>query len=280
MHPEMVAEPTPTPDNRRRAFITVRGSVVVTASIRPPLGGLVLVLLAGCAEPPKPEPPPAVRAAECRRVAGDIKLDGQPDEAAWSKAQLLTDFAVFWQNRKPATATKARLLWDDSHLYFAGEMDDADLYADVTQFNGRAWDNDVFELFFKPSTEKLSYHEFQVNAANTKLELNLPSRGSGGYNRFAPALKLGLVESQVKLRGTLNQWQDRDAGWSVEGRIPWEAFAISGGRPKPGAVWKFALCRYDYSVAFEQPELSSSAPLTQANFHRYEDYGDLKFVGP
>ena len=73
---------------------------------------------------------------------------------------------------------------------------------------------------------------------------------------------------------------DRDMGWSVEGRIPWSAFKVSGGKPKPGAKWKFALCRYDYSVALEKPETSSSAPLTQPDFHRYEDYGTLTFIGP
>ena len=70
----------------------------------------------------------------------------------------------------------------------------------------------------------------------------------------------------------------KDKGWVVEGRIPWEAFKPTGGRPKPGDRWKFALCRFDYSVAFDRPELSSSAPLTQADFHRYEDYGELTFV--
>ncbi len=245
------------------------------------LGGLAAVA-AGCADPqpPKPEPPvPAVRSAECRWKAGEIKIDGQPDDAAWGKAQVLSDFAVFWQNRKPATATRARLLWDDQYLYFAADMDDADLYADVKDFNGITWENDVFELFFKPAADKLTYYEFQVNAANTRLELFLPSRGAGGYRRFAPTTKFG-VESEVKLRGTLNKWEDRDEGWSVEGRIPWTAFKASGGKPKAGDAWKFALCRYDYSVALEKPELSSTAPLTLPDFHRYEDYGDLKFVGP
>ena len=48
---------------------------------------------------------------------------------------------------------------------------------------------------------------------------------------------------------------------------------------KPGAKWRFALCRYDYSATLDNPELSSTAPLTQPSFHRYEDYGALTFVG-
>jgi hypothetical protein len=246
------------------------------------LGGLLALL--GCAAPPdsprpeKSEPEvAAVRKAECRRRDGDIRIDGKADEAAWRKAEALQDFAVFWQNRKPKTATVARLLWDDDHLYFTAEMEDNDLFADVKEHNGITWENDVFELFFKPDAGRRPYYEFQVNALNTQLELFLPSRGSGGYRRFGAGTRLGM-ESAVVLRGTLNNWEDRDTGWTVEGRIPWTAFAKTGGRPKPGDRWRFALCRYDYSATLERSEQSSTAPLTQPDFHRYEDYGELSFT--
>jgi hypothetical protein len=243
---------------------------------------LLAAAAAGCGgreEAPEPAAPPVVRAAECRWANGPITLDGRLDEAAWERAQPLSDFAVFWQNRKPATATTARLLWSADYLYFGAEMEDADLYAAVKERNGMTWTDDVFELFFKPSADKRPYYEFQVNAAGTRLELFLPSRGAGGYGRFAPLSDLGM-EAAVRLNGTLNQWDDVDKGWAVEGRIPWTAFRATGGPPHPGDKWKFALCRYDYSATLERPELSSTAPLTQSDFHRYEDYGELTFVGP
>jgi hypothetical protein len=224
------------------------------------------------------EEPPAVREAECRRAVNRIKIDGVLDDVAWDKAQVLTDFSAFWEKHKARSATKARLLWDDQYLFFCAEMEDADLYADVKEHNGMAWTNDVFELFFKPAEDKLAYYEFQVNALNTQLEMFLPSRGAGGYQRFAPVGKMGM-ESAVKLYGTLNDWKDKDKGWTVEGRIPWKAFEPTGGRLKAGAKWRFALCRYDYSVAYDQPDLSSTAPLTKSDFHRYEDYGTVTFVG-
>jgi Carbohydrate family 9 binding domain-like len=241
------------------------------------LGALALSSRAGrgAAEPDKSVP--AVRTAECRRAAGSILIDGKLEEPAWQQAQVLKDFAVYWEHRVPKTATRARLLWDDHYLYFAADMDDSDLYADVTEHNGMCWFNDVFELFFKPSERRLGYYEFQVNAANTQLEMYLPSRGAGGYGRFHHG-RLGL-ESRVVLRGTLNHWEDEDQGWTVEGRIPWTAFQPTGGQPGVGDKWRFALCRYDYSAAFEQPELSSTAPLTDASFHHYEDYGELIFTG-
>jgi hypothetical protein len=243
-----------------------------------------VLILSGCAEqetrPAALEKPhvPAVRSAECRWAAGAITLDGKLDESAWEGAMVIKDFAVFWENRLPKTATKARLLWDEKYLYFAAEMEDSDLYATIKEHNGMCWLNDVFELFFKPRSDQLGYYEFQVNAANTQLEMFLPSRGAGGYGRFANR-RLG-IESAVTLQGTLNHWEDRDTGWTVEGRIPWTAFQPTGGKPMAGDKWRFSLCRYDYSVAFEHTETSASAPLSQSDFHRYEDYGELTFVGP
>jgi hypothetical protein len=254
-------------------------------SVRPRAWQLALIpaLVVSCApEEPVARPAkavPVVRKAECRWVGSRIRIDGVLDDVAWTKAQPLSKFAVFWENRKARTATKARLLWDRNYLYFCADMEDSDLYATVKQRNGMTWNDDVFELFFKPAEDKLAYYEFQVNALNTQLELFFPSRGAGGYTRFAPVTRLGM-ESAVRLQGTLNKWDDKDRGWSVEGRIPWSAFKATGGRPAVGDKWRFALCRYDYSVAFEAPELSSTAPLTQPDFHRYEDYGVLTFVGP
>ncbi len=239
---------------------------------------------------PQSGPTPAAQAAEsakgltlyeCQWAAGPIKLDGLANEEAWKSAPVIDHFYLPWmrtQARPALTSTKAKLLWDNDYLYFHADMEDHDLYADVTEHNGVTWNNDVFELFFKPSKDKLGYYEFQVNAANTSMELYLPSRGSGGYGRWKNVFKMGL-ESKVALRGTLNDWKDRDEGWSVEGRIPWSGFAPTGGKPEAGAEWKFTLCRYDYSTDLEGTELSTCSPLQQLSFHQYEDYSTIRFVG-
>lgn len=254
----------------------------------------VLALFAVCAAgaawalaPAQPVAPPAKKrptAFACRWTEGPIVIDGKSDDPAWKQAQTIDDFYLPWlpKPRAARTRTRAKLLWDREHLYFFAEMDDADLYADVKEHDGMTWDNDVFELFFKPADDKPGYYEFQVSAAGTVMDMFLPRRGAGGYRRF---IKDGdfHIETKVRLRGTLNKWQDRDEGWSVEGKIPWTDFLRTGGRPRRDETWKFTLCRYDYSVDFEGPELSTCAPLKGkgvADFHHFEDYATLRFVGP
>ena len=218
-----------------------------------------------------------IQTAECRFAEAPIKIDGRLDDAAWTKAQVIKEFVVPRANRSPKTATAFRMAWDIKHLYFAAEMQDADLYGDLKKRNDRTWNNDVIELFIKPSDKKLHYYEFQVTPANTQLELFFPSRGAGGYERFAPITRLGM-ETAVTLNGTLNNWRDDDKGWTAEGRIPWKAFEDTAPRPRAGEVWRFAACRYDWSRDFESPELSSTANV-RSGFHSYEDYAALKFVG-
>jgi hypothetical protein len=83
----------------------------------------------------------------------------------------------------------------------------------------------------------------------------------------------------VDIQGSLANPGKNDKKWTVEGRIPWTLFAMTGGKPKAGDVWQFQLSYYDYGPEGTEPELGSCAPLTVPNYHRYEDYAGLRFVG-
>ena len=222
---------------------------------------------------------------QCRWTDEAITIDGKADEQAWRAAKVIDHFYLPWlkDNPRPAkTKTTARLLWNRQYLYFFSDMQDTDLYADVTEHDGQTWSNDVFELFFKPSDRHTGYYEFQVNAAATVMDMFIPRRSAGFFNRFVKEDDFH-IEAKINHRGTLNRRQDKDQGWSVEGRIPWRDFIRTGGRPTIGERWKFALCRYDYSVNFDKPDLSTCAPLSsknRADFHHYEDYAAIEFVGP
>lgn len=264
--------------------MTCRSSSVLAACKRIALLVLAAALLPAGADPaPAEKTPPD--AFECRWTDTPITLDGKADEDAWQHAQVIDRFYLPWlgKHARPArTATRARLLWDREYLYFFADMEDADLCALEKRHNGNVTADDAFELFVKPAEDRPGYYEFGVNPAGTLLDLFFPRRGAGGPRRFRDDGDFH-VEATVRLRGTLNHRQDRDDGWSVEGRIPWRDFLRTGGRPEPDERWKFALCRRDVSVAFEGPELSTCAPLASLghpDFHHHEDYATLRFVGP
>lgn len=222
--------------------------------------------------------PPVTREAVCRRAKSPPRIDGVLDDPAWESAAVIERFPAFWKNADTGTGTRARLLWDDDALYFAATMTDAELRSFGTKRNDTLWEGDVFEMFLKPADGRPEYYEFQVNPKSVLLELPFSRRGED-FARLAALPPWGLSAVAV-CDGTVDRPGDRDRGWTVEGRIPWSAFARTGGRPKPGDAWRFALCRYDYGPDGTAPVLMSSAPLTRPSFHRYEDYGRLRFEGP
>jgi hypothetical protein len=251
---------------------------------------LLLATIAGawCAggqvqQPTKTRMPPDIiesemvtRKAVCRWAKQPPVLDGKLDDRCWQKGAVIDHFASFW-TKTPRPGTFAYLVWDDDALYYAASMTDAELRSYGSKRNDTLWNGDVFELFFKPSRAKPEYFEFQANPRMFVFEMAFAARGAEANVHTAAPLGSKAV---VALDGTLDQPGDRDKGWTVEGRIPWSAFASGGGRPKPGDEWLFALCRYDYGPAGTRPVLMSSAPLTEPRFHRYEDYGTLQFEGP
>ena len=122
---------------------------------------------------------PAAAGFECRWAAGPIKIDGLGDEADWQQAQLIDNFAPSLARRQgsPRARQPAEAAVDRENIYFFADMDDADLYADVKEHDGQCWDNDVFELFFKPADDQPGYYEFQANALGTTLDMFLPAAG-------------------------------------------------------------------------------------------------------
>jgi uncharacterized repeat protein (TIGR03806 family) len=235
---------------------------------------------------PGPLKQPLPRKFECRWTDNAIAIDGTGSDPTWSQAQPIATFHLPWlgdKARMARTATIAKLLWDREYLYFFVEMEDSDLFADITQHDGELWKNDVFELFFRPDAAKPGYYEFQVNAANAIFDAFYPK---WDLEAMAKQSKVGEfhIDAKVKLKGTLNKRDGTDKGWSVEGRIPWTDFVRTGGRPEPGEKWKLNLCRYDYNKDWNEPELSCIAPIAKktlpAFFHQTDDYAQLTFVGP
>lgn len=216
---------------------------------------------------------------ECRWADVPPVIDGRADEAVWQRATVIDGFGQPWAAGAPRAreGTRVRLLWDREWLYLFAEMDDAEITATVREHDGPMWQNDVVEIFLKPSEAHAGYYEFEVNPFGAVVDAFFPNAES---RKDRAQLRRGVfhVDAKVALRGTLNVAGDRDTGWTVEARIPWSDLAATGGRPAPSEVWRATLTRVNGTGKAQ--ELSSTAPLTQPSFHRTEEYGALRFVGP
>lgn len=211
------------------------------------------------------------------RTSDRINIDGRLNEKSWETASLARPFWWPALGQEAIRQTYAKMLWDDQFLYIGAWLVDKDIYGFHTEHDSRTWEDDVFEVFIKPRDDSPRYYEFHVTPLNTTLDMLIARRGATGQLRRWSVFESGMITA-VNLKGTLNNWEDKDQGWSVEIAIPLIAFKDTISLPREGDKWKFALCRYDYCVHLEKGrELSSSARLSAVNFHLFEDYDILLF---
>jgi len=186
--------------------------------------------------PPSKNP----RSYDAPRALGRIAIDGKLDDPGWAAAAWTEDFMDIQGTEAPAPPlrTRAKILWDDEHLYIGAEMEEPDLWATLTDRDAIIYRDDDFEVFLDPEGDGLAYFEIEINAMGTVFDLFLDrpyndgGRAEIGWD--APGLR-----AEVALMGTLNDPTDEDRGWSAEMAIPWadlvplapERFAKPDSRP-------------------------------------------------
>ena len=218
-------------------------------------------------------------------AAEPIKLDGRLDEGAWTKtpSYLLTlprkAYSGLPESMQRAIGENLRekcavkLLWDDNYLYVGAEVEDSDVMNEGKEDQSYLYrTGDLIEVFLKPAKENY-YWEIYGSANNKKTWLVFPSRGRG-----TPSVLAYLPEDlkvAAAVDGTLNNWQDRDKGWTVEIIIPIKELTAKGIKFDNSTNWTVLIARYNYSRYLPAAELSTFPRLSNPNFHIYEEYAKL-----
>lgn len=248
------------------AIILVSLLVAGCQNHRPDIGGIRNIdLLAG-------------QVYECRYMSGPLVLDGVLDETAWHQAQQIRRFQLYRPRGTYPHTTIGMLAWDDQYLYVAFECTDDDIRSASTIHDDYLAAGDVVELYIKFNDGHPQYYEFVCAPNGTTFDARWPYRGAGNYMNWTP-WESGM-RTATFVRGTPDQSDDIDEGFTVEMMIPWESFDGRKTPPKLGTVWTFGLFRYDYSVRFEEAYLTMSlAESPEHGFHYYEAYHSIKFAG-
>jgi len=89
----------------------------------------------------------------------------------------------------------------------------------------------------------------------------------------------GLI-SAVKVQGTIDDSSDKDQGWTVEMRIPFDHLAsVPHLPPRPGDRWRFNLYRLDLPDR-KNAQGQALSPLFIGDFHALDRFAWLIFDGP
>jgi len=218
--------------------------------------------------------PSAVPEVHVRKTATPPRIDGALDDAAWSAAAPLT-LVDSLDGSKPALRTTARLLWDDAALYVAFDCEDPDVWGTFRNRDDPLYTQDVVEIFIDADADGKTYNEIEVSPHNVVFDAYFPARRQG----MDLSWDSGLT-SAVKVQGTIDDSSDKDQGWTVEMRIPFDHLAsVPHLPPRPGDRWRFNLYRLDLPDR-KNAQGQALSPLFIGDFHALDRFAWLIFDGP
>lgn len=215
------------------------------------------VALCGC----KSDPPAERGHYSIHRAGAAIAIDGRGDDPAWKRAPWSPDFIVAEGGRPMPGAARAKLLWDEEHLYALIEVEDSDVFSPYTGRDDPLWKADVVELFIDADRNRRGYVELQLNPRGAVFDSYFPqTRAQKHHFEWDSAMK-----TAVDVAGTAAEQGDVDRGWRAELAIPHRdvrgmspdmSVAVP---PRPGDRWRLNIVRV---------ELPPGGGLTASSWNR------------
>jgi Carbohydrate family 9 binding domain-like len=213
----------------------------------------------------RPKTPPQYMV---RRAKGPIAIDGKADEKDWQTAPPSPAFSPAEGGPEIAGSARARLVWDDKHLYALVEVEDADVHSQYKAQDDPLWKEDAVELFIDADRNRRGYVELQVNPRNAHFDAWFPrTRAEKNHPEWTSKMK-----SAVAVRGTLDERGDKDQGWIAEIAIPLadvkgtdQAMKVTVP-PELGDRWRLNVVRVD-KPADGKLQASSWSAIPIADFH-------------
>ncbi len=219
----------------------------------------------------------------------NLKMDGKLSDPAWGNAlEYQFELAPDVYDKQPEKIRKSmgnelrekgtvKLLWNEKYLYVGVKMEDSDVVAEGKEDQAHLYlMGDLVEVFLKPKNETY-YWELYGTPNNKKTSFFYPGRGRlflPSCAQYKPSAELIVMAS---IDGTLNDWHDKDKGWSVEMAVPVKTLTEVGAKFDNSAEWTILVARYNYSRYLPIKETSSVPRLSSSNNHLYEDYARLVF---
>jgi hypothetical protein len=228
----------------------------------------------------------------CARATAPIVIDGKLDEGPWKNAPWTEPFVDIRGSSlpRPRFLTHVKMLWDDQCFYIGAELEEPEVWGTLTIRDTVIFYDNDFEVFVDPNGDNLEYIEMEMNALNTVWDLLLPTPYRDG-GHAVDSFDIAGLRTAVSVQGTLNDTRDRDAGWTVEIALPWQAFAKYAHRPLPpneGDQWRVNFSRVEWQVQHVDGKYQKLEGIPEDNWvwspqgvidmHRPERWGYVQFT--
>ncbi|MBL8065548.1 MAG: carbohydrate-binding family 9-like protein [Chthonomonadaceae bacterium] len=227
----------------------------------------------------------------CRKTDRPLNLSGKLDDPLWSLAEWTDDFVDIEGDKKPKPLfkTKVKMLWDDTYFYIGAELEEPNVWANLTEHDSVIFYDNDFEVFIDPDGDNHNYYEYEINAYGTDWDLRLvkPYRDGG------PALndwEIPGLKKAVHVEGKINDPTNEDKGWTVELAFPWKVLAVHATCPSPpklGQQWRVNFSRVEWDTVVDEGRIVKVkgrpehnwvwSPQGVIDMHRPEMWGYVQF---
>ncbi len=190
----------------------------------------------------------------------DFSIDGKGTAEQWAKAdwipipqrvtteRMSRNPAPAPANEKPPAelATRAKVLYSDTGIYFLFQCEDRLLQATMSADFMELWWEDVVEIFLWPDESDSTYFEYQISPLN---HIRMTKHERGGSRQLVP-----YEANQRILHRTSVEGGEKESGalitqWTAEVYIPYEwLYPSPDVPPEPGTRWRVNLYRHDYDT--------------------------------
>ena len=216
---------------------------------------------------------------EAAHAREPVSVDGQLDEAVWDVAP---SYALGLASDRAGDGTVLRepcqvqFAWNEEWFYMAVSLTDSDVVAEGTDHGQHHYTlGDVAELFLWPADHPW-YWELYVTPAGKYTSFFFP--GPGRLRLPSTFENHAVLDVAACVQGTLNDWSDRDRGWTAEMAVPVAALTQRGEAWGPGTSWRVLVGRYNYSAHLPAVEISCLPKLSRTSFHLRDEYGVLELL--
>jgi hypothetical protein len=209
------------------------------------------------------------------KTATPPTIDGKLDDAQWRAAPEVT-LTTSFDGKEAQRKTRLRVLWDADNLYVAFDCDDPDVWGTLKNKDDPIYNEEVVEVFLDADGDGATYNELQVSPHNVNFDASFVARRSD----LPAAMKWESgMKTAVSVRGTLDQSDDVDQGWSAEMQIPLKNLnSVPKLPPTKGDVWRFNAYRLEHFEHAKSIEGQSFSPLFVGDFHALPRFGRLVFA--
>eukprot|EP01084_Bolivina_argentea_P298302 514031_1 len=185
--------------------------------------------------------------------------DGKLTDKAWQDVPFSDLFIDIANHAIPRFNTQMKMRWDDNWLYVGAQINDPEIWANLTQDETVIFHDNDFEIFVDADATNHYYKEYEMNANNNtwNLCLNVPY-SDGGYENstrvfgkngwtMIPPLQCGTY-----VNGKLNDPTSRNFYWSVEVKMPISGLLYNQTQVIPGSkngtFWRINFSRVEWHV--------------------------------